>query len=93
MSRGRPRAPPRPPNPRPPSTGRPASGYTRRFAALGRNLPPHGVVVAKGHYRKRHLIAPADRRDALVQLVEGASPALRAFAPDDSRGTLSLSHV
>jgi glycine oxidase len=45
---------------------------------LGRTLP--GVVVATGHYRNGILLAPATA-ELVVQLVEGASPELRAFAP------------
>ena len=45
---------------------------------LGRTLP--GVVVATGHHRNGILLAPATA-ELVVQLVEGASPELRAFAP------------
>ena len=45
---------------------------------IGRTLP--GVVVATGHYRNGILLAPATA-ELVVQLVEGASPELRAFAP------------
>jgi glycine oxidase len=45
---------------------------------IGRTLP--GVVVATGHYRNGILLAPATA-ELVVQLVEGTSPGLRAFAP------------
>ena len=50
---------------------------------LGRTLP--GVVVATGHYRNGILLAPATA-ELVVQLVEGASPDLRAFAPGRFQG-------
>src|SRR5229473_2018264 len=57
---------------------------------LGRTRP--GVVVATGHYRNGILLAPATA-ELVVQLVDGASPELRAFAPGRFRGAPVASRV
>jgi glycine oxidase len=57
---------------------------------LGRTRP--GVVVATGHYRNGILLAPATA-ELVVQLVEGASPELSAFAPARFAGPPVASRV